>query len=301
MYREVLSLIDSFDENDNEFEEPVIDLGLRVIAASQQRKLVGRTIGQFKVLSRLGSGGMGEVYLANDKQLDRRVALKFISSELIDDRAARTQLVTEAKAIARLDHPSICQIFSLQETKNEAFLVMQYVDGVTLSELLKSGPLSETQQKNLIEQLISGLAHIHERHLIHRDLKPGNIMITADGKLKILDFGLATRARKSVSRSRNPTTPGTIRYMSPEQLRGEELSLSTDVFSLGVVMFEIVTGKHLFPQSEVPEVRSAILSGNYPLHEISDSRYSDVITRCLTPAPSQRYLSALCVSAVEGN
>jgi serine/threonine protein kinase len=301
LYKEAKSLIDSDDPNDEFLDEPIVDLGLRVISASLRRNLTGKTLGNFKILAPLGQGGMGEVYLANDTQLDRKVALKFLSHELVDDSVAKAQLAGEAKAIAQLDHPCICQIYSMQKWKGDAFLVMQYIEGVTLDALLRKRQPTHKQQRHFIHQIVSAVAHTHAKSLIHRDIKPRNIMITSNDQVKILDFGLAlspadtkivstTKTRSSSSE----VTPGTIRYMSPEQIRGEKLDFRSDVFSLGAVMFEILKGETLFPQREVSDIAAAILAGSYPIDTIPpEHRFAGIIARALAKDPSSRYSSAI--------
>jgi serine/threonine-protein kinase len=192
----------------------------------------------------------------------RKVALKFLSSDFITDNWAKRQLIKEAQAVARLDHPNICAVYDFEEIGEHSFIVMQYIEGQTLSDLIRKKSLQSEQVVNLAQQIANALADAHAHGIIHRDIKPKNIMVTPSEQVKVLDFGLAKTIQKnledateSISHlSREGLLVGTIAYMSPEQLRGERLDYRTDIFSLGTVLYEMIWGKNpLRTQSGLPE------------------------------------------------
>src|SRR4030095_11235173 len=211
-------------------------------------------VGPYKILSALGQGGMGAVYLAENRRLNKKVALKFLSSEFITDNWAKRQLVKEAQAVAMLDHPNICAVYDFEEIGEHSFIVMQYVEGQTLSDLIRKKSLKPGQVVVLAQQIANALADAHAHGIIHRDIKPKNIMVTSSEQVKVLDFGLAKTIQKNLEEatdsishlSREGLLVGTIAYMSPEQLRGEKLDYRTDIFSLGTVLYEMVCGKNPF-------------------------------------------------------
>src|SRR5271156_104662 len=216
--------------------------------------MIGQTISHYRVLDKIGAGGMGEVYRAHDEQLDRDVALKVLPAGMLADEAARKQFRKEALALAKLNHPNIETVFEFSLHDGLDFLVMELIPGRTLSEILKVGPLTERETLRLGIQFAEGLAAAHEQGVIHRDLKPGNLMVTPDGRLKILDFGLAkllqstdVEATLSISELTG-TVSGTIPYMAPEQLRGEPVDARSDVYAAGATLYEAATGQRPFPQ-----------------------------------------------------
>src|SRR5215813_10645887 len=218
------------------------------------------TISHYRILNKLGSGGMGEVYLAEDTQLDRKVAIKFLSSELEANEQAKKRLIREAKAAAKLDHPNICSIYEVGEEDGRSYIVMQVVEGDNLSEILdlknKREPISLNEALDIAIQAADALTEAHSRSIIHRDLKPQNIMITPRGQAKIMDFGLAKVLQEDVLTSSQAETQsvmtepgiviGTVPYMSPEQVRGESVDARSDIFSFGIVLYEIITGHQPF-------------------------------------------------------
>ena len=188
---EVESLLESFDEEAAFLEEPVFQAGLQALAVEANASLARQTIGVYRIEKLLGKGGMGEVYLAEDTRLGRKVALKFLARRLAADHWARRQLVKEAQAVAQLDHPNICAVYGLEEADGHSFIVMQYVEGELLSDLIRTHRLTAVEALPLALQMASALAAAHEHGIIHRDIKPQNMMLTASGQLKVLDFGLA--------------------------------------------------------------------------------------------------------------
>ena len=207
--------------------------------------LIGQTVAQYEIVARLGAGGMGVVYLARDRKLGRPVALKFLLPEQRNDESAKEHFICEAQAASATNHRSICTIYDLHETANgQLFIVMAYYAGQTLKQRLADGRLSVRQALDIATEVADGLTEAHAHGIVHRDIKPGNLMLTTDG-VKILDFGIA----KFKNAVRN-TTPlwafGTVAYMSPEQLRGEEVDGRSDVWALGVVLYEMLMGVRPF-------------------------------------------------------
>jgi eukaryotic-like serine/threonine-protein kinase len=204
---------------------------------------INKTILQYKILEKLGGGGMGVVYKAQDTKLDRIVALKFLPSHLLADKNAEQRFIYEAKTASALDHPNICTIHDIGRTdENHLFIVMAYYEGETLKKKIETGTLSIEEATEIICQIAEGLKKAHEKGIVHRDIKPANIFITNDGIVKILDFGLA-KGFDQLHLTKVGTTMGTIAYMSPEQTTGEEVDNRTDIWSLGVLFYEMITGQ----------------------------------------------------------
>ena len=220
------------------------------------------TIAHYRVLRRLGAGGMGEVYLAEDTRLRRRVALKLLPESLSADRDRLERLVHEARLASALNHPNIVTIYEVAHEDAAAFIATEFIDGHTLRELT---PLGLRESIDVTIQVTEALETAHRSGIIHRDLKPANIMRRSDHLVKVLDFGIAKRVLPASDE--DPTTfktaegviVGTVRYMSPEQLRGDLLDHRTDVFSLGLVLFELLTGEHPFLGETAQDVAAAIL------------------------------------------
>ena len=221
--------------------------------------MIGRTVSHYKVTRVLGAGGMGVVYEAVDTRLDRTIALKFLPPELTRDPVARARFVHEAKAAAALSHPNICTIHETDEFEGQSFIAMECCEGETLKERIARGPLELNQAIGFAQQIALGLAKAHEREIVHRDIKPANIFITNDGLVKILDFGLAKLAHQTLL-TKTGTTLGTAGYMSPEQARGEIADHRTDLWSLGVVLYEMVTGRRPFLADHEQAIIYAILN-----------------------------------------
>src|SRR5262245_13644880 len=233
------------------------------------------TIAHYQIIKKLGQGGMGEVYLAEDTRLNRKVAIKFIPEQLEKNEQVSKRLIKEAQAAATLDHPNICSIYEVGECDGGNFIVMQYVEGETLSERNRRKPLELRESVEIVAQVADALSEAHSRGIIHRDLKPQNIMITARWHQKLRDFGLATVVSREPSMESDAATwtlltepgmiIGTIPYMSPEQVRGEGLDVRSDVFSLGVVLYEILTGRRPFFNDSAAATMSEILTREPPL------------------------------------
>jgi tetratricopeptide (TPR) repeat protein len=265
--------------------------------------MIGRTISHYRVIEKIGAGGMGEVYRAHDEQLDRDVALKILPAGLLADEAARKQFRKEALALAKLNHPNIETVYEFGSQEGVDFLAMELIPGDSLREKIKAGALAEREVVRLGMQLAEGLAAAHDQGIIHRDLKPGNLFVTPDGRLKILDFGLARlihpEVANDVTRSitvESGTISGTVPYMPPEQLRGEPTDARSDVYSSGAVFFEMATGQRPFPQTQGPQLMGAILHQSAPSPTSLNQRITpgleSVILKTLEKEPSQRYQSA---------
>jgi tetratricopeptide (TPR) repeat protein len=265
--------------------------------------MIGQTLGHYRIVAQIGAGGMGEVYRAHDEQLDRDVALKVLPAGTLSDEGARRQFRTEALALAKLNHPNIETVHEFNTQDGVDFLAMELIPGCVLSEKLKQGPLPETEIMRIGTQLADGLGAAHENRVIHRDLKPGNLMITPDNRLKILDFGLArfVRPPQEVDRTVSVTTntgtvSGTVPYMSPEQLRGLPVDERSDIYAAGALLYEMATGHRPFPQSQSAELVGAILH-QAPDPPSSDNRaitpiLESVILKALEKDPARRYQSA---------
>jgi serine/threonine protein kinase/Flp pilus assembly protein TadD len=205
--------------------------------------MIGKTISHYKVIEKLGEGGMGVVYKAQDLKLDRFVALKFLPSHLTSSEENKQRFIHEAKATSVLDHNNICNIHEIDETADgQLFISMAYYEGATLREKIEKGPLKLTEALDIAGQIGAGLAKAHQQGIVHRDIKPGNIFITSDGVVKILDFGLAKLSGRTVL-TKEGSTLGTVSYMSPEQISGETVDSRSDIWSLGVVIYEMLTAQ----------------------------------------------------------
>ena len=202
----------------------------------------GATLGPYTITAELGHGGMGVVYTAQDPRLDRQVAIKVLPPDLTRDATAKQRFLQEAKAASALDHPNICTIHEINETDDgQLYLVMAHYEGETLQERIARGPLPLDDAISIATQVGTGLSKAHSAGIVHRDIKPANLMVTTDGTVKILDFGLAKLAGTE-GLTQTGTTLGTVAYMSPEQARGAEVDHRTDIWSLGVVLYEMVSG-----------------------------------------------------------
>jgi serine/threonine protein kinase/tetratricopeptide (TPR) repeat protein len=222
--------------------------------------MVGATVSNYKILERLGGGGMGIVYKAQDLRLNRSVALKFLPPDLTRDARAKQRFIQEAQTASALDHPNICTIHEVGETpEGQLFISMACYEGETLKQRIGRAPLSPGEVIDLARQIAKGLAKAHEKGIVHRDINPANIMVTADGMVKILDFGLAKLAG-SARFTQSGTTVGTIPYMSPEQVSGENLDHRSDIWSFGVVVYEMLTGRLPFRGDHAPAVIYSIMN-----------------------------------------
>jgi serine/threonine protein kinase len=258
--------------------------------------MIGKTISHYKILEKLGGGGMGVVYKAEDTKLHRIVALKFLPPELTRDKEAKLRFIHEAQAASSLDHNNICAIHEVDETDDgQIFICMNYYDGETLKKKIEKGPLKLEEAIDITIQIASGLQKAHEKGIVHRDIKPANIFIINDGIVKILDFGLAKLSGQTMM-TKIGSTLGTVAYMSPEQARGEEVDHRTDIWSLGVVLYEILTGKLPFRSDyEQAMIYSIINEAPTPVTEVRTGiplELEMIITKCLEKDSSNRYQQA---------
>jgi Tol biopolymer transport system component len=262
----------------------------------------GKRIAHYEIVSLLGAGGMGEVYRARDTRLGRLVALKVLPPDVAGDTGRRQRFEFEARAASGLNHPSIVSVFDTGEVDGLAYIVTELVDGEVLRDTIKRGPMPPSRVADLAAQVAEALAAAHAAGVIHRDLKPENIMITRDGRAKILDFGLAKQVTPPPTNSDETalltrTSPGTVMgtaaYMSPEQIKGESIDNRSDIFSLGIVLHECLTGRQPFERTTAVEMMTAILREDPPeLPETAPPALRLIVTHCLEKEPDRRFQSA---------
>lgn len=254
--------------------------------------LAGTTVAHYRISGEVGRGGMGVVYRAEDSLLKRSVALKFLPPELTEDPHARERFIREARAASALDHPNICTIYEIGHAdRGMLYIAMALYAGETLQERISRGPLPVEEAIRITRQVAAGLAKAHQEGIVHRDLKPANVFLTKDGMVKILDFGLAKLSGKT-RMTADKSTVGTVAYMSPEQLRGEETDARADIWSLGVVTFEMLAGRLPFSGDHAPAMMYSIANGNpaslTDLRPDAPAWLADLCARCLAKEPSVR-------------
>lgn len=221
--------------------------------------MVGKTVGHFQILEKIGSGGMGDVWLADDTRLERKVALKFLPSEVATEEE-QTRFIREAKAASALDHPNICTIHEVDETDSgQTYIAMAYCDGETVKKQIGRGPLKLNDALDIAIQTAGGLARAHKEGIVHRDIKPANVIVTEDGLVKIVDFGLAKLAG-TTQLTKTGSSMGTVAYMSPEQVQGEDVDRRADIWSLGVMLYEMVVGRQPFESDHEQGIVYSILN-----------------------------------------
>jgi len=264
--------------------------------------MIGKTLSHYKILEQIGAGGMGVVYRAHDERLGRDVALKLLPAETLGSESARRALENEARTASALNHPNICTIHDVGEAEGQFFVAMEYVEGKPLAQLIPVGGLPEEQVMRYGMQIADALAHAEQRGIVHRDLKSANVVVTPEGRAKVLDFGLAQRARKEelevVTRSKvsieaSRGIAGTLTYMAPEALRGEAADARSDIWALGVVLHEMAAGELPFQGATGFELSAAILRESpRTLPPRVAAALRAVIQRCLAKDPAQRYQRA---------
>ena len=263
--------------------------------------MIGQDFSHYSILERLGEGGMGVVYRARDLTLHRDVALKFLNIDILDDRLAREKILQEARAISALNHPNICTIYEVGEAESRPYLAMEYLEGHPLNQEITTGGLPPEILVRYGIQLADALGHAHERGIVHRDFKPGNVIVTSSGRLKVLDFGLSLRIETKISEdttqyeeargSQRPVT-GTLPYTAPELLKGQDADARSDIWALGVVLYELAAGRRPFRGATLYELSWAILRETQPtISPPLPSLLQSVIDKCLDKDPSQRYRS----------
>ncbi len=257
-------------------------------------RMIGKRILHYNILSKLGEGGMGVVYLAGDTRLQRKVAIKFLPPHIADDPAARENIVHEARTAAALNHPSIATIHAIEEDAGHICIVMEYIDGQVLKDRLRAMPMSIEEVFDVTVKIAEGLQEAHSKGIIHRDIKPSNIMCTENGQVKITDFGLAmvdTEKKRPPDDSLMGTTP----YLSPEQVRGTTIDHRSDIWSFGVVLYEMLTGEMPFIADYPPAVLYAILNETpQPATNFRDNipeSLQNVCEKALAKNPEERYQS----------
>jgi len=265
------------------------------------RSLTGRRIGPYQVGEQIGSGGMGVVYAAEDARLGRRVALKMLPPAFSRDAHARERLSREARAAAALSHPSIATVYALEEVDGDLFIVTELVRGSTLRTTLGSGPLGGDRLVDVLIQIGDALDAAHRQGIVHRDLKPENVLVTADGRVKVVDFGIARSVvpadEKQAALTLTGSRLGTPGYMAPEQLRGAAVDARVDVFAFGVMAYELATGEHPFGGSDPASLLERLVSDSTPLSRPIEPPALDAIVRhCLRGDPAGRYPSGLELS-----
>jgi eukaryotic-like serine/threonine-protein kinase len=263
--------------------------------------MIGQDFSHYSIIERLGEGGMGVVYRARDLTLHRDVALKFLNIDILDDRLAREKILQEARAISALNHPNICTIYEVGEAEGRPYLAMEYLEGHPLNREITSDGLSAEVLVRYGIQLADALGHAHERSIVHRDFKPGNVIVTSSGRVKVLDFGLSQRIETKVSEdttqsegargAQHPVT-GTLPYAAPELLRGQEADARSDIWALGIVLYELASGRRPFRGGTLYELSWAILRETpSPISPPLPPVLQSVIDKCLDKDPSQRYHS----------
>ncbi|HUV12282.1 MAG TPA: protein kinase, partial [Acidobacteriota bacterium] len=242
--------------------------GYQLIAEVIWEETIEESVSRYEVGKKIGRGAMGEVFLAEDKLLTRKVALKFILADLEQDDSAKRRLFREARAAASLDHPYICKVYDTGILEGRTFIAMEYLEGKTLKERLAEGALSQSDALRIGREMAEALEVSHRKGVVHRDIKPSNIALTEQGHVKITDFGIAKRLQTgegnqqewTATLTKDASTLGTLPYMSPEQVKGQQVDPRSDIFSLGVVLYECLTGTHPFRRPTQPETITAILS-----------------------------------------
>jgi serine/threonine protein kinase/Tfp pilus assembly protein PilF len=256
--------------------------------------MIPKKISHYKILEKIGEGGMGEVYKAEDTKLKRIVALKFLPRKATMSEEDSSRFIHEARAAATLDHPNICTVHEINEVEEQTFIAMGYIEGELLKDKIGRGSLSQDDILDIAIQLADGLAEAHENKIVHRDIKSSNIMITPKGQVKIMDFGLAKSAELTQITTEG-TRLGTVAYMSPEQVRGEEADFRTDIWSLGVVLYEMITGERPFKGQKMQAIMYSILSNEpKPIQSYRSDIQPEliwIIKKAMTKKIDERYQS----------
>lgn len=292
LYADVKALLTSYENDDSFFEDSA-----SALAAEMFADRVGETIGPYEVLSQLGSGAMGVVYLAQDVRLPRKIALKVLPSQFTNDKDRLRRFQQEARAASALNHPNILTVHEVEQRDGLHYIATEFVDGVTLRQHMQARQMHLDEVLNIATQVASALQAAHAAGIAHRDIKPENIMIRSDGYIKVLDFGLAKLTENEVSPAAAETNPGVVmgtpRYMSPEQARGLDVDLRTDIFSLGTVIYELVTGKLPFEGETTSDVIAALIKDEpEPMRSRVTElpvQFEQVVSKALAKDRGQRY------------
>ena len=299
--QEVESLLQGFlraDEILHELEQPASPVREEADAVPDQ--MISRSVPHYQIVEKLGGGGMGVVYKARHRQLDRFAALKFLSPHLSADDEAKQRFIHEAQTASGLDHANICTIFDIGETDSgQLYIAMAYYEGETLKKKIRQGPLPVAEALDYAVQIAEGLSKAHAGGIVHRDVKPDNVMVTREGVVKLVDFGIAKMGDMSLTQTGR--TMGTVAYMSPEQARGEEVDARADVWSLGVVLYEMMTGQRPFQGNYAQAVVFALLNEDpVPTSRLNPDLPPDVehiVDKCLAKRQEDRYQTAAALFA----
>jgi serine/threonine protein kinase len=292
LYGDVQSLLASYEQDDSFFENSA-----SALAAEMFADRVGETIGPYQVLSQLGSGAMGIVYLAEDVRLGRKIALKLLPSQFTNDQDRLRRFQQEARAASALNHPNILTVHEIEQKGGLQYIATEFVDGVTLREHINQQRMKLDEILNVTTQVASALQAAHAAGIAHRDIKPENVMLRSDGYIKVLDFGLAKLTEEDLSPTTPETNPGVVmgtpHYMSPEQARGLDIDIRTDIFSLGTVVYEMVTGKVPFAGETTSDIIAALIRDEPEPMSLSvpelPSAFEEVVNKALAKDRNQRY------------
>src|SRR5262245_15870561 len=264
--------------------------------------MIGKTISHYQIVGTLGSGGMSVVYKAQDMRLGRFVALKFLLEKLCRRREALEQFRQEARTASALNHPAVCTIHDIDQHRDRPFIVMEYLEGETLRDKMRKRRLTLEESLTFGVQVAGALSQAHTTGIVHRDISPANLFVTLDGRVKLLDFGIAQltskggRAGAQLTKSRKRIVTGTVHYMSPEQALGQQVDARSDIFSVGVVLYEMLTGRRPFDGDNLPAVLAEIKRATpKPMARVSSNipaPLHDVVKRCLMKCPEHRYPNA---------
>src|SRR5687767_5869145 len=303
---EVESLLSSHDSAESFMETPAVAKVAHMIEVENKRLETGNCLGNYEIINQIGVGGMGVVYLARDKKLDRKVAIKILNEEFSQDESNLQRFVSEAKAASALNHPNILTIYEFGEAEDARFIVSEYIEGETLREIISESRLRLPEILDISIQITGALSAAHKAHLVHRDIKPENIMIRPDGYVKVLDFGLAKlveKKNKSILSLEEPTVRqnlaakgmilGTVNYMSPEQAKGERVDERTDIFSFGIVIYEMIAGRTPFAGESHSETFANLINGEPPpLSRVSSNapdQLQRIVSKMLRKKSDERY------------
>ncbi|MBL8148535.1 MAG: serine/threonine protein kinase, partial [Blastocatellia bacterium] len=261
--------------------------------------MIGKMVAQYRIIEALGKGGMGKVCKAVDTKLDRTVVLKLLARDLLTNENARRRFMREARLASVLDHPNICTIYEIEEVDGFYYIAMQYVEGQTLKKAINNKPLPSKALLSIALQIADAIAAAHDKGVIHRDIKPQNIMLTPRGQVKVLDFGLAKSLNETSQQSRELTEQGqslgTPAYMSPEQAHGQRVDRRTDIFSFGVVLYEMATGGKPFSAQNNVELLYAICNERpTPIIDLNPRAplgLQEIIDKATAKTPADRYQS----------
>lgn len=304
LLEEVKALLVSYEKGESFFEKPVLEVASAMLAHDHDRTLVGQTLGHYRVLSAIGTGGMGEVYLADDTRLGRKVALKLLLSQYTQDQNRLRRFKQEARAASSLNHPNILTIYEIGEVNDTQFIATEFIQGETLRDRSERSRLGIKETLEVAIQIASALYTAHQAGIVHRDIKPENIMVRRDGYVKVLDFGLAKLTENRITDSEVPTlvntaagiVMGTASYMSPEQARGLAVDARTDIWSLGVVIYEMIAGRTPFEGETATDTIVSILQKEPPplADHVAESpaEAERIVRKCLSKNRDERYASA---------